>query len=416
MIKFMPTTTTTTTTTSIRKRSSLVSSGSNTTNSRCVVLRGGFSSEKQQQKHKKSISNFRSQSSSDDEGKFVMHSTPHPIEEEEDVIEYCVLKSDEDLIRLSLTKRDVFRALVGIVGMVGMSTIVQGSAPPFARASNGESSLNKAAVSDSDFKQLRKDVKALMEKDANLGPTLVRLAWHSSGTYDKMTQTGGSSGGTIRFKEELAHGGNAGLDKMVAALEPIKERNPKISYADMYAYAGKVAIEEMGGPTMEFKYGRVDEMDPSKVTPDGRLPDADKGDHAGPKTTQGLRDVFYRMGFDDQEIVALSGAHALGRCHADASGYVGPWSSTPLLFNNSYYGLLKGLKWTENTKTKKFQYEDPSGQLMMLPSDIVLLEDENFKKYVDVYAKDQKKFFADFKNAFEKLELLGTSGLKTLKE
>ena len=418
MIKFMPTTTPTTT--SIRKCSSLVSSGSTTNNSRRVVLRGGgFSSFKeQQQKHKKSIGTFRSKSSSDDgEGKLVMNSTPNPIEEEEeDMIEYCVLKSDEDLIHLSLTKRDVFRALVGIVGMVGMSTVVQGSAPPFARASNGESSLNKAADSEKDFKQLRKDVKALMEKDANLGPTLVRLAWHSSGTYDKMTQTGGSSGGTIRFKEELAHGGNAGLDKMVAALEPIKERNPKISYADMYAYAGKVAIEEMGGPTMEFKYGRVDEMDPSKVTPDGRLPDADKGDHAGPKTTQGLRDVFYRMGFDDQEIVALSGAHALGRCHADASGYVGPWSSTPLLFNNSYYGLLKGLKWTENTKTKKFQYEDPSGQLMMLPSDIVLLEDENFKKYVDVYAKDQKKFFADFKNAFEKLELLGTSGLNTLKE
>ena len=53
---------------------------------------------------------------------------------------------------------------------------------------------------------------------------------------------------------------------------------------------------------------------------------------------------------------------------------------------------------------------------MMLPSDIVLLEDEKFKKYVDVYAKDQKKFFADFKSAFEKLELLGTSDLKTLKE
>ena len=416
MIKTMPTTTS-----KIRRSSSLTSGGSNnnTSSNRCVARGGGFSSFKeQQQKHKKSISVFRSKSSSsdDDEGKLVTNSTPNPTrEEEEDMIEYCVLKSDEDLIHLSLTKRDVFRALVGIVGMVGMSTVVQGSAPPFARASNGESSF-KAAVSDSDFKQLRKDVKALMEKDANLGPTLVRLAWHSSGTYDKMTQTGGSSGGTIRFKEELAHGGNAGLDKMVAALEPIKERNPKISYADMYAYAGKVAIEEMGGPHMEFKYGRVDEMDPSKVTPDGRLPDADKGDRAGPKTTQGLRDVFYRMGFDDQEIVALSGAHALGRCHADASGYVGPWSSTPLLFNNSYYGLLKGLKWTENTKTKKFQYEDPSGQLMMLPSDIVLLEDENFKKYVDVYAKDQKKFFADFKNAFEKLELLGTSGLKTLKE
>ena len=250
MIKMMPTT-------SIRS-SSLLSSSSGTTNSnRCVARGGGFSSFKeQQQKQKKSISTFRSKSFSSDEGNnlLMMNSTPNPIEEEEDMIEYCVLKSDEDLIHLSLTKRDVFRALVGIVGMVGMSTVVQGSAPPFARASNGESSLNKAADSEKDFKQLRKDVKALMEKDANLGPTLVRLARHSSGTYDKMTQTGGSSGGTIRFKEELAHGGNAGLDKMVAALEPIKERNPKISYADMYAYAGKVAIEEMGGPTIEFKY------------------------------------------------------------------------------------------------------------------------------------------------------------------
>ncbi|CAL6441434.1 unnamed protein product [Bathycoccus prasinos] len=66
-----------------------------------------------------------------------MNSTTNPIEEE-DVIEYCVLKSDEDLIHLSLTKRDVFRALVGVISMVGMSTVVQGSAPPFARAS-GES-------------------------------------------------------------------------------------------------------------------------------------------------------------------------------------------------------------------------------------------------------------------------------------
>ena len=155
------------------------------------------------------------------------------------MIEYCVLKSDEDLIHLSLTKRDVFRALVGIVGMVGMSTVVQGSARRLLEHPTGNPLSTRRLTRKKIFKQLRKDVKALMEKDANLGPTLVRLAWHSSGTYDKMTQTGGSSGGTIRFKEELAHGGNAGLDKMVAALEPIKERNPKISYADMYAYAGK---------------------------------------------------------------------------------------------------------------------------------------------------------------------------------
>lgn len=55
-----------------------------------------------------------------------------------------------------------------------------------------------------------------------------------------------------------------------------------------------------------------------------------------------LRDIFNRMGFNDQEIVALSGAHALGRCHATASGYVGPWTPTPNSFNNLYFSLLKG--------------------------------------------------------------------------
>jgi cytochrome c peroxidase len=99
-------------------------------------------------------------------------------------------------------------------------------------------------------------------------------------------------------------------------LEPLKKKHPEISWADLIAFVGVVAIETMGGPQINFSYGRVDEMDPAKVTPDGRLPDADKGDGPGPKTRKGLRDVFARMGFGDREIVALSGAHALGRCHA----------------------------------------------------------------------------------------------------
>merc|ERR1712091_352022 len=102
MIKMMPTTSKT------RCSSSLTSGGSdtNTHSNRCVARGGGFSSFKeQQQKQKKSISTFRSKSFSSDEGKLlIMNSTPHPIEEEEDMIEYCVLKSDEDLIHLSLTK------------------------------------------------------------------------------------------------------------------------------------------------------------------------------------------------------------------------------------------------------------------------------------------------------------------------
>lgn len=129
------------------------------------------------------------------------------------------------------------------------------------------------------------------------------------------------------------------------------------------------------------------------------------------KTAAHLREIFGRMGFNDQEIVALAGAHALGRCHADASGYVGPWTPTPTTFNNLYFTLLLNLKWEPNVVNKHDQYKDPSGKLMMLPSDIVLIEDPAFKKHVEVYAKDQNKFFADFASAFQKLEELGTSGL-----
>ena len=68
----------------------------------------------------------------------------------------------------------------------------------------------------------------------------------------------------------------------------------------------------MGGPEIEWKGGRTDYVDDSKLPPSGRLPDGAKGsDH--------LRHVFGRMGFGDQEIVALSGAHSLGRCHSDRS-------------------------------------------------------------------------------------------------
>jgi cytochrome c peroxidase len=115
----------------------------------------------------------------------------------------------------------------------------------------------------------------------------------------------------------------------------VLERN---RYADLYALSGVVAIETLGGPKIGFKAGRKDSMDPKDVTPDGRLPDADKGNAM--KTAAHLREIFGRMGFNDQEIVALAGAHALGRCHADASGYVGPWTPTPTTFNNLYFRLL----------------------------------------------------------------------------
>ena len=265
-----------------------------------------------------------------------------------------------------------------------------------------------------DYKAVAADVMDLVKADPDRGPTLVRLAWHSSGTYDKMTSTGGSGEGTIRFKEELAHGGNAGLaDTAVKWMEPLYQKHPSLSYADLYTLGGVASIKAMGGPTIPWSSGRVDALDPAAVTPDGRLPNADSGPQgAESDDSQHLRDIFYRMGFNDQEIVALSGAHALGRCHTTASGYDGPWTPTPTTFNNAYYTLLTNLDWKPKEWSGPYQYvAGPKGSLMMLPTDLVLLQDKSFAKYVKVYAKDAEKFNNDFTKAFQKLEELGTNNL-----
>jgi len=98
--------------------------------------------------------------------------------------------------------------------------------------------------------------------------------------------------------------------------------------------------------------------------------------------------------------------------HTTASGFDGPWSPTPTAFNNLYFTLLDSVKWTKRDWTGPYQYEDDSHKLMMLPTDLVLIQDDDFKKYVSMYAADQAKFFADFSKAFNKLEELGTSGLR----
>ncbi|KAJ1557481.1 heme peroxidase, partial [Nowakowskiella sp. JEL0078] len=233
--------------------------------------------------------------------------------------------------------------------------------------------------------------------DGSYAPVLIRLAWHASGTYDKNAGNGGSNGSTMRFGPEASDGANAGLQVARDLLEPIKKEFPDISYADLWTLAGVVAIQEMGGPTIPWRAGRTDAVSVASVPPQGRLPDASKDQSH-------VRQVFNRMGFNDQEMVALIGAHAVGRCHTDRSGFEGPWTFSPTSFTNDYYKKLVDEKWVERKWNGPKQFADKAtGNLMMLPADIALIKDRGFKKYVDIYAKDEKKFFEDFASAFSKL-------------
>ncbi|KAI9731278.1 MAG: hypothetical protein M1818_007903 [Claussenomyces sp. TS43310] len=260
-----------------------------------------------------------------------------------------------------------------------------------------------------DFESVRRDIVKLLHQpeydDGSAGPVLVRLAWHSAGTYDAETDTGGSNGAGMRYEAEGGDPANAGLQHARVFLETVRERHPWITYADLWTLAGVVAIKEMGGPDIEWTGGRTDYVDDSKLPPRGRLPDAAQGaDH--------VRFIFYRMGFGDQEIVALSGAHNLGRCHSDRSGFEGAWVNNPTRFSNQYFKLMLSLDWRQKTLpngvTQFVNYdEDTETELMMLPTDIALTTDASFAKWVKKYADDKDAFFADFARVFAKLMELG---------
>jgi len=266
-----------------------------------------------------------------------------------------------------------------------------------------------------DYASVRKDIAAILPKkdydDGSIAPVLIRLAWHASGTYSKHDNSGGSDGATMRFGPESTDGANAGLKYARSFLEPIKKKHPWISYADLWTLSGVVAVEAMGGPKVKWNPGRKDlteedvkrqqaKAGKSPVPDNGRLPDAAQG-------VKHIREVFNRMGFNDREIVALLGAHTVGRCHKDRSGYDGPWTLTPTRFSNQFFVQLLNNKWTKRKWDGPEQYSDPSGNLMMLPADLALLSDPEMAKLCKLYASDKKAFFDDFAAAFAKLLELG---------
>lgn len=254
---------------------------------------------------------------------------------------------------------------------------------------------DEKAKTPSEWDDIRVEIDNIISKHT-AGPLFVRLAWHLSGSFDKYKKDGGSNGGTMRFQPEAGYGANAGLGLARDLLEQVKKNHPNVSYADLYTFAGAAAIVSMGGPDIPWKAGRTDADSGAACAPDGRLPDAKLGsDH--------IRTIFNRLGFNDREIVALLGAHTLGECHKDRSGFVGPWTRDPNGFDNSYYTLLLEEKWTLKPKSDPVQFQDKSGELMMLPSDMALLVDPAFRVWVDAYAKDSALFFKDFAAAFGKL-------------
>ncbi|XP_061970970.1 probable L-ascorbate peroxidase 6, chloroplastic/mitochondrial isoform X1 [Populus nigra] len=263
-----------------------------------------------------------------------------------------------------------------------------------------------AAASDAaQLKSAREDIKELL-KSKLCHPILVRLGWHDAGTYNKNIEEWpkrGGANGSLRFEIELKHAANAGLVDALKLIQPIKDKYSGVTYADLFQMASATAIEEAGGPKIPMKYGRVDVSVPDECPEEGRLPDA-----GPPKPADHLREVFYRMGLDDKEIVGLSGAHTLGRSRPERSG----WGKPETKYTKNGPGAPGGQSWTaewlkfDNSYFKDIK-ERKDEDLLVLPTDAALFEDPSFKVYAEKYAEDKEAFFKDYAEAHAKLSNLG---------
>lgn len=228
----------------------------------------------------------------------------------------------------------------------------------------GESFNYRDELKKLDVAALKQDMKELMTTSKNWWPAdwghygglMIRMAWHSAGTYRIADGRGGAGTGNQRFAPLNSWPDNTNLDKARRLLWPIKKKyGNKISWADLMILAGTIAYESMGLKTFGFSFGREDIWHPEKdiywgsekewlqksggegsrysgerdlsnplaavmmgliyVNPEGV-----DGNPDPLKTAQDMRVTFARMAMNDEETVALTaGGHTVGKAHGNGS-------------------------------------------------------------------------------------------------
>jgi catalase-peroxidase len=215
-----------------------------------------------------------------------------------------------------------------------------------------------------DLDAVIKDLQALMTESqewwpadfGHYGGLMIRMAWHSAGTYRIADGRGGAGAGQQRFAPLNSWPDNANLDKARRLLWPIKQKyGRKISWADLMILAGNVALESMGFKTFGFAGGRADVWEPEELYwgPEGTWlgderysgerelqnplgavqmgliyvnPEGPNGNPDPVAAAKDIRETFFRMAMNDEETVALiAGGHTFGKTHgAGDPSLIGP--------------------------------------------------------------------------------------------
>ncbi|KAJ3018674.1 UNVERIFIED_CONTAM: hypothetical protein HDU68_011046 [Siphonaria sp. JEL0065] len=233
-----------------------------------------------------------------------------------------------------------------------------------------------STMSDYDWINLREGIKTVIQV-RQYGPVFLRLAWHDSATGNIWTRTGGPHA-TMNLQDP-ADPQNNGLQRAIDALEPLYDLfRDKISRADLWSYAGAVAVRVMGGPNTKWRPGRQDITSISQAglkSPDNDLPRAKD-------SWPTIKNKFESMGFNVSDIAGLlHGGHGVGRCHREYSGYHGSWTGQENTFSN-FYGTFLAPASTKTNESlpainswQRNAINPVNGGLVMeLPSDIVMVE------------------------------------------
>lgn len=180
-----------------------------------------------------------------------------------------------------------------------MGPVTRCVGPDVAPAQDFQFPLPDPPATLADFGAVSKKLTALMDKKKD--GEFVRLALQSANTYRCTDYLGGNNGARIRFSPGKDWSSNAGLDKTLAILEPLKkEFGEGLSWADLIVLAGNVAMERLGAPALPFCAGRTD-------APDGKgWKPLEYGNADLPTSVDQMTDLYLRRGLTAKEFVALS--------------------------------------------------------------------------------------------------------------
>jgi len=319
----------------------------------------------------------------------------------------------------------------------------------------GDSFEYAAEFESLDLEAVKKDIEEVLTTSqdwwpadfGHYGPLMIRMAWHSAGTYRISDGRGGAGAGQQRFAPLNSLPDNVNLDKARRLLWPVKSKyGRKLSWADLMILTGNVALESMGLKTFGFAGGREDVWEP------------DEDVYWGSETEWlDIRETFARMAMNDEQTVALiAGGHTFGKTHgaADPDVYVGAepeaaplveqglgwkssygsgaggdtissglevtWTYHPTRWDNEYFHILFAYEWElMESPAGANQWRPKAGagadmvplahdpsrheEPRMLTSDLALRVDPAYEKISRRFAEDPEALSDAFARAWFKL-------------